>query len=220
MTCSDYQEYKRKEPGLIARVGTMVKNTWSFMVTTVVEAWKMCSNGVGTTAKNIWNALKWMMDLVGKAWKGMLEWFGRIRKGLTDYVGEIWNGMKRWAERIFLTMMWADEYVYHGGLRVAEWYWDYTEWLTGLTWNGTEWIWDQIQWLNGVSKENASWLAEKAWIGSKQWAEWAWGEAKRLADWSWKTIKRNCKPLEPALEYVLETGEVLMKFYNKYVHGE
>ena len=190
------------------------------MVTTVVEAWKMCSNGVGTTAKNIWNALKWMMDLVGKAWKGMLEWFGRIRKGLTDYVGEIWNGMKRWAEWIFLTMMWADEYVYQGGLRVAEWYWDYTEWLTGLTWNGTEWIWDQIQWLNGVSKENASWLAEKAWIGSKEWAEWAWGEAKRLADWSWKTIKRNCKPLEPALEYVLETGEVLIKFYNEYVHGE
>ena len=220
MTCSEYQEYKRKEPGLITRVGTMIKNTWSFTVTTVVETWSMCSNGVGTTAKNIWNALKWMMDLVGKAWKGMLEWFGRIRKRLTDYVGEIWNGMKRWAERIFLTMMWADEYVYHGGLQVAEWYWDYTKWLTGLTWNGTEWIWDQIQWLNGVSKENASWLAEKAWIGSKEWAEWAWGEAKRLADWSWKTIKRNCKPLEPALEYVLETGEVLIKFYNEYVHGE
>ena len=41
MTCTEYQEYKRKAPGLIARVGSMVKNTWSFTVTTVVEAWNI-----------------------------------------------------------------------------------------------------------------------------------------------------------------------------------
>ena len=220
MTCSDYQEYKRKEPGLIARVGTMVKNTWSFLVTTVVEAWKMCSNGVGTTAKNIWNALKWLIDLACNIWKGTLEWVGRIWKGLTDCVGEIWNRLKRLAEWIFPTMMWADECVYHGGLWVAERYWVCAEWLAACAWNGTEWIWDQIEWLNGVSKENASWLTKKAWIGSKQWAEWAWGEAKRLIDWSWKTIKRNGKPLEPALENVLETFSLFIKFYNEYIHGE
>ena len=176
MTCTEYQEYKRKAPGLIARVGSMVKNTWSFTVTTVVEAWNMCYNGVGTTFKNIWNALKWLIDLARNIWKGMLEWVGRIWKGLTDCVGEIWNRFKMLAEWIFATMMWADEYVYHGGLWVAERYWDCAEWLAECAWNGTEWIWDQIEWLSGVSKENASWLTKKAWIGSKQWAEWAWGK--------------------------------------------
>ena len=117
-------------------------------------------------------------------------------------------------------MMWADECVYHGGLWVAERYWVCAEWLAACAWNGTEWIWDQIEWLNGVSKENGSWLTKKAWIGSKQWAEWAWGEAKRLIDWSWKTIKRNGKPLEPALENVLETFSLFIKFYNEYIHGE
>ena len=190
------------------------------MVTTVVEAWKMCSNGVGTTAKNIWNALKWLIDLACNIWIGTLEWVGRIWKGLTDCVGEIWNRLKRLAEWIFATMMWADECVYHGGLWVAERYWVCAEWLAACAWNGTEWIWDQIEWLNGVSKENASWLTKKAWIGSKQWAEWAWGEAKRLIDWSWKTIKRNGKPLEPALENVLETFSLFIKFYNEYIHGE
>ena len=68
------------------------------MVTTVVEAWKMCSNGVGTTAKNIWNALKWLIDLTRNIWKGTLEWVGRIWKGLTDCVGEIWNRLKRLAD--------------------------------------------------------------------------------------------------------------------------
>ena len=121
---------------------------------------------------------------------------------------------------VFVTMMWADEYVYERSLWLIEWYSNNTKRLTELTWNGMEWIRDQIEWLVGVSKENASWLVENAWSGSNRLAEWAWREVKRLADWSWKAIKRNCKPLEPALEYVLETVEVAIKFYKQYVHSE
>ena len=194
--------YKQKEPGMISQVGIMMENTWTFVVTTVVKGWKTCSNGVGTMVKNIWNGMKWLMDFAGKIWKGMV-----------DCVGNVWNGLKRWAEWVFTTMMWVDEYVYFRGLWMTQWYLDSTEWLTELTWNGMEW-------LAAVSKENASWLTEKTWIGSKRWAEWAWREAKRLANWSWTEFKRNCKPLEPALEYILEIGEVLIKFYSEYVHGE
>ncbi|PFX27555.1 uncharacterized protein LOC111327384 [Stylophora pistillata] len=217
-TCSEHHVFKRKEPGLISQVKTMMKNMWSFMVTTLVKGWKTCSNGVGTTVKNIWNGRKWMKDLAGKIWTRLLDWVCGVKNGLMYRVGKVWNGLKGLAEWVFIRMMWVDEYVYHGSLWAAEWYWDHTEWLTELTWNGMEWIWDHIEWLARFLKENPLWLAEKTWIGLKRWAEWTWGEAKRFADLSWNVIKKKCKPLEPALEYVLEMVQIIINFYNEYVH--
>ena len=45
-------------------------------------------------------------------------------------------------------------------------------------------------------------------------------EAKWSAEWTWKVIERSCKPIEPVLEYLWETIEVVTEFYNEYVHGE
>ena len=70
----------------------------------MAKIWKICSNGVGTTVNNIWNAMKWLLNFAGKIWIKMLDWIGGIWKGLMERVGIIWKELKALAEWVFASL--------------------------------------------------------------------------------------------------------------------
>ena len=121
---------------------------------------------------------------------------------------------ERFGGMYFCNDMWQDEYVYQGNLWLTQWYCNNVERLTELTWNGMEWIRDHIQWLAGASKESALWFAENMdWI--KKIGRVGVEESETVSGLFMEASNRNCKSLEPALEYVSETEEVVNKFSQR-----
>ena len=216
MTCSKYNVYKRKAPGLITQAMMMMKNTWSFTVTKLALAWEKSSDGIGNMAGLMWRGLKGLLGLVGKIWNGLL--------GLVDQVCEIWSGLTGLVDWIVTWITRLAKGMYSGSFWLAESIWNNIVYLPHLIWNGTlgmaEWAKEKIIWLAEISQKIALWSAGKTWSGSRWLAEWTWMEAKWSAEWTWKVIERSCKPIEPVLEYLWETIEVVTEFYNEYVHGE
>ncbi|RMX57567.1 hypothetical protein pdam_00005747 [Pocillopora damicornis] len=214
MTCSKYNVYKRKAPGLITQAMMMMKNTWSFTVTKLALAWEKSSDGIGTMAGLMWRGLKGLLGLVGKIWNGLL--------GLVDQVCEIWSGLTGLVDWIVSWITRLAKGMYSGSFWLAESIWNNIVYLPHLIWNGTlgmaEWVKEKIIWLAEISQKIALWSAGKTCSGSRWLAEWTWMEAKWSAEWIWKVIERSCKPIEPVFEYLWETIEVVTQFYNEYVH--
>ena len=139
-TCQDFESFRPRSPGLIARV-------WNFSWAMVTGAQNKCYGITVAMATGVWNGVTWLAERI---WNKVISLADEIWNGFSWMADRVWNGVTWLATKVWNGAAWMTDGVWNGVTWLADEVWNGVAWLADLTWNGitwlAEWIWNGLTW--------------------------------------------------------------------------